>query len=203
MKNDPLIRRVRAARPVAAEPGNHDGLFARIVAEPGDPRLADAAHPRSARLRAGRARLARRPRLLAGSTLGLAGVGVGVALALGGTAATTPAFAITRTNDGSVLVHLNYVKDQNLPQVNEKLASMGIHEQVRIEMATGAASVPGPVTCTPAKGVSGPTVKVLVGADGTEVIAPGQSAGNTAVGSFHLVRCFTMDDSGSGNSGNS
>ena len=51
-------------------------------------------------------------------------------------------------------------------------------------------------------GVSGPPVKVLVGTDGTEVIAPGQSAGNTAEGSFHLLRCFTSSDTGSGNTGN-
>jgi hypothetical protein len=136
-----------------------------------------------------------------GSTLGLAGVGAALVLVLGGTAATTPAFAITRTGDG-VLVHLNYDTDQNLPQVNEKLASMGIHEQVGIQMAPGAATATGPVTCSPTGGVSGPTVKVLVGANGTEVIAPGQSAGNTAEGTFHLVRCFTSHDTGSGNTGN-
>jgi hypothetical protein len=143
-----------------------------------------------------------RPRVFAGGTLGLAGVGVALLLALGGTAATTPAFAVTRSGDGSVLVHLNYTTDQNLPQVDQKLASMGIHEDVGIQMAPGAATVSGPVTCTPNPGVTGPTVKVLVGANGTEVIAAGQSAGNTAEGSFHLVSCTTSNNIGSGNTGN-
>ena len=99
---------------------------------------ASASEPRRARLR--------RPRLVAGGTLGLVGVGAALVLALGGTAATTPAFAITTSGDG-VLVHLNYTTDQNLPQVDAKLASMGIHESVGIQMAPGAATVSGPVTC--------------------------------------------------------
>jgi hypothetical protein len=101
-----------------------------------------------------------------------------------------------------VLVHLNYTTDQNLPQVDEKLASMGIHESVGIRMAPGAATVDGPVTCTPGPGVTGPVVRVLVGGNGTEVIAAGQSAGNTAEGTFHLVSCVTSSNPGSGNTGN-
>ena len=107
-----------------------------------------------------------RPRVLAGGTLGLAGVGAALVLALGGSTAQ-PAFAITRSDDGSVLVHLNYNTNQNLPQVEQKLASMGIHEQVGIQMAPGAATVSGPVTCTPLRGVSGPPVKILVGTNCT------------------------------------
>ena len=59
-------------------------------------------------------------------------------------------------------------------------------------MATGPATTSGPVTCTPAPGASstsGPPVKVLVGANGTEVISQGESAGNTAEGTFHLASC--------------
>jgi hypothetical protein len=145
-----------------------------------------------------RARL--RPRVLAGSTLGLVGVGAAFVLALGGTAATTPAFAITRSDDG-VLLHLNYNANQNLPQVNDKLAAMGLHEAVTIYMAAGAASVSGPVTCTQGPGATTP-VRVLVGANGTETIAAGQSAGNTAEGSFHLVHCIVKSDNDSGNTGN-
>jgi hypothetical protein len=44
-------------------------------------------------------------------------------------------------------------------------------------------------------------VKVLVGKHGTEVIAPGQSAGNTAEGSFHMLSCSVSGDTGSGNTG--
>src|SRR6201995_454593 len=162
-----------------------DHLWRDLVHEHG-PTLAQTDRPAPGRT--GAAGVLRRPRVLAGSTLGLAGVGAALVLALGGTAATTPAFAITTNNDGSVLVHLNYTSDQNLPQVDEKLASMGIHETVGIQMAPGAASQSGSVTCASVAG-AGTTIKILVGAHGTETIAPGQSAGNTAEGSFHLVSC--------------
>ena len=153
--------------------------------------------------RAGGSRLLRRPRVLAGGSLGLAGVGAALVLVLSaGGAAASPAFAVMKENDGSVLVKLNYQASQNLPQVNSKLAAMGTGERVTIYEATGAANVSGPVTCTPAPGVSGPAIKVLEGSDGTEVIGAGQSAGNTAEGTFHLVRCVSSE-SGAGNSGNS
>jgi hypothetical protein len=137
--------------------------------------------------RAGGTGVLRRPRVLAASTLGLAGVGAALVLVLGGTAATTPAFAITTSSDGSVLVHLNI--NSSLPQVNAKLAAMGTHEQIGIQMAQGAAAVSGPVTCTPRPGVPGPTVKVLDGPNGTEVITPGQTGDNTGVGTWHLASC--------------
>ena len=142
-----------------------------------------------------------RPRLLAGGSLGLAGAAAAVVVAVSGSAAP-PAFAVTRTGDGSVLVQLNYVSGQNLGQANAKLAAMGTHEQIGIDMAAGAASAGGAVTCTRAPSASGPAVKVLVGANGTEVIGAGQSAGNTAEGSFHMVSCTVTGDTGSGNSGN-
>jgi hypothetical protein len=175
-----------------------DHLWSDLVREHG-PTLAHADRPRQGR--------ARRPRVLAGSTLGLAGVGAVLVLALGGSAAP-PAFAITKQNDGSVLVHLGYLQNQNLRQVNDKLTAMGTHEQITIYMATGAAGVSGPVTCTAGPGAGTPTtpVKVLVGANGTEVIGSGQSAGNTAEGTFHLARCTVAPDSdtgpGTGNTGN-
>jgi len=183
----------------------------RLDFDPELERLGDALHAsatidlaREERAHAVPAPRARRTRLrvpvIAGSTLGLAGVGAALLLALGGTAATTPAFAITRSDDGSALVHLNYVAGQNLPQVDQKLASMGIHQTVGIRMAPGAATVSGPVTCTQAPGANTP-VKVLVGANGTETIAAGQSAGNTAQGSFHLVSCVTSSNT-AGNTGN-
>ena len=114
MKGDSLMRRLRAAKPVAAEPDNHAALFARIVAEPGDPRLVEAPHERSSRLlgRNVRPRTRARPRVLAGSSLGLVGVGAALVLALSGSAAP-PAFAITRSGDGSVLVNINQL--QSLP----------------------------------------------------------------------------------------
>jgi hypothetical protein len=178
-----------------------DHLWRDLVQEHGAT-LAQADRPDPGR--AARAGVLRRPRVLAGSTLGLAGVGAALVLALGGSAAA-PAFAITTQGDGSVLVHLNYVQNQNLGQVEQKLKEMGTNEQITIYMGAGAAAVNGPVTCTPATGAgrpSGPRVKVLVGSNGTEVIAPGQSGGNTAEGSFHLNRCVVTSDTGSGNAGN-
>ena len=139
------------------------------------------------------------PRALAGSSLGLAGVGAALVLALGGSTAA-PAFAVSTNQDGSVLLRLNYNANENLPQANAKLASMGLHEAVTIYMARGAAPTTGPVTCSQEAGANTP-VKVLVGRDGTETIAPGQSGDNTAEGSFHLVRCVVSGDSASGNTG--
>jgi hypothetical protein len=152
---------------------------------------------------AGRATgLLRRRGVLAGGSLGLAGVGAALVLALGGTAATAPAaFAVTRHSDGSVLVQLNYFTKQDLPQLNAKLAALGTGEAVTIDMAPGRAAVPGPVTCTAGAGVSGPPVEVLVDPNGTEVIGSGQSAGNTAEGTYHLASCVTSSATGSGNSG--
>jgi hypothetical protein len=173
-----------------------DNLWSDLAREHGAT-FAHAGRPEPAR--AGAARVLRRPRILAGSTLGLAGVGAALVLALGGSTAA-PAYAVTTNHDGSVLVDLNYNANQNLPQVNAKLASMGVNEGIAIQMARGAASATGPVTCTPGPGATTP-VKVLVGADGTETIAPGQSAGNTAEGSFHMVSCSVSANTGSGNTG--
>jgi hypothetical protein len=177
-----------------------DNLWRDLVREHG-PTLAQIDRPdpgRASRVTI----LLRRPRVLAGGSLGLAGVGVALVLALGGTAATAPAaFAVTRHSDGSVLVQLNYFTKQNLPQLNAKLAAMGTGEAVTIYMASGRAAVAGAVTCAPGVGVSGPPVQVLVDPDGTEVIRWGQSAGNTAEGTWHLARCVTSSITGSGNSG--
>ena len=173
-----------------------DNLWRDLVQEHG-PTLAYADRPEPGQ--------ARRPRVLAGSTLGLAGVGAALLLALSGSAAP-PAFAITKEGDGSVLVKLNYGQNKNLPQVNRKLTAMGTHEQITIYMATGAAPVSGPVNCAPSPGASspsGPPVKVLVGTDGTEVIGSGKSAGNTAEGTFHLTNCWLTRDTGSGTTGKS
>jgi hypothetical protein len=172
-----------------------DHLWSDLVREHGAT-LAEAHRPRPAR-----ARVLRRPRILAGSSLGLAGIGAALVLILGGSAAPA-AFAITTNSDGSVLVKLSYAANKNLPQVNQQLASMGTGEGITIYMASGAATTPGPVTCTRGAGVSGPTVRVLNGVNGTEVISPGESADNTAEGTFHLVRCVTSSNTRSGNTGN-
>ena len=172
-----------------------DHLWSDLVREHG-PTLAHADRPEP-----GRAHLLRRPRVLAGSTLGLAGVGTARVLALGA-ASSPPAYAVTTNSDGSVTVQINVAS--SLSQANAKLGAMGIDERLEIFMASGPAAVSGPVTCTPAPGanVSGPPLKVLVGTDGTEVISPGQTGGNTGVGTYHLDHCVVWGDTGSGNSGN-
>jgi hypothetical protein len=147
----------------------------------------------------------RRSRLLGGGTLGLAGAAAVVVLATSGSTAP-PAFAVTKQDNGSVLVHLNYKTNQNLPQLEQALAKMGTHERVLIQMAPGAATTSGAVACTPnpagAK-LPGPAVNVLVGTNGTEVIGKGESGGNTAEGSFHLKACFVESDGYTPTAGNS
>ena len=169
-----------------------DNLWRDLVREHG-PTLALADRPEP-----GRAPLLRRLRVLAGSTLGLAGVGAALGLALGA-ASSTPAYAVTTNSDGSVLVTIN--QNSALPQANAKLTALGIHEQITIYLASGAAAVSGPVTCTPAPGVSnlpGPPVKVLLGTNGTEVI----ESGNTGAGTWHLGTCLLTGDTGNtGNTG--
>ena len=105
-----------------------------------------------------------------------------------------------------MLVNINQL--QSLPAANHKLTAMGIHEQVTIYMASGAAAVSGPVACTPGPGAGlpRPPVKVLVGTDGTDVMGAGQSGGNTGEGTFHLDHCTVAPNSdtgpGTGNTGN-
>jgi hypothetical protein len=163
-----------------------DNLW-RDLAEEHGPALAHASRPKPGRVR--------RPRVVAGSTLALAGVGVALTLGLTATS-STPAFAVTKNTDGSVLVTIN--QNSALPQANAKLTAMGIHEQITIDMASGPAAASGPVTCTPAPGVSGPPVQVLVGTNGTQVI----QSGNTGAGTWHLASCTASSDTGSGNAGN-
>jgi hypothetical protein len=162
----------------------------------------------------------RRSRLLASSSLGLAGIGAALVLILSaGGAGAPPAFAVTRESDGSVLVTVN--TDQSTQPwaegADQKLALMGIHEAIDgIETAPGAATSSGPVSCTPGSGAvepapgggyqpapgmpPGPPVKVLLGTDGTDVIP----AGTTGAGTVHLVSCVYYNarvDPFAGNSG--
>ncbi len=80
---------------------------------------------------------------------------------------------------------------------------MGLREGIVIYMGSGPAAVSGPVTCTPEPGIPNqPTVKVLVGTNGTEVINPGTTPGNTGVGTWHLKSCnLASDTGGTGNTG--
>ncbi len=64
-----------------------------------------------------------RPRMLAGTTLGLAGIGTAAALLLGA-ASSSPAFAVTRNSDGTVSVSIDRLS--GIAGANQKLASLGI-----------------------------------------------------------------------------
>ena len=147
-----------------------------------------------------------RPRLLAASTLGLAGVGAALVLVLGGSAAP-PAFAITRASDGSVLVEFNYAGPRTLLDVDGTLVAK-YHETILVNQASGPATIKGPVHCAPTPDPegnlpSGPAVRVLLGDDGTGVIP----AGDTGAGTVHLTSCnayvsYPNSNTGAGNSGN-
>ena len=110
----------------------------------------------------------RRPRLLAGSSLGLAGIGAAVVLVLGGTAATPAAFAITRHADGSVLVTLNAQED--LGQANQKLTAMGINEQITLYSNPQPTASAAPEDCTPAPGAGtpDPQIRLIVSTDNAD-----------------------------------
>jgi len=157
-----------------------------------------------------RASVLRRPRALAGGSLGLAGVGAVVLLALGGTAATAPAYAITQKADGTVLVKINIFGHNTLLAADRKLVDT-YHETVLINFAPGQASNTAPIDCAPTADAGapgapmppGPRVKLLVGTDNTFVVP----SGNTGPGTYHLVSCNTYvsypnGSTGSGNSGN-
>jgi len=149
---------------------------------------------------------ARRPGLIAGSTLALAAAGTALGLGLtstsGSTAAggirkvVTTAYTITEMSNGSVLVQINQRK--SIVAADAKLSSMGIQEKVAVFPKPGAATVSGPVTCKPVDGApKQPQVQVLLGTNGTEVIA----GGNTGAGTWHLGSCVVFPTSDKGNSG--
>src|ERR1700728_1045554 len=75
---------------------------------------------------------ARRPRVLAGSTLAVAGVGAALALVLTSTSSTPASAAVTvaKVSDGSILVTLNQPGSQAISQADAKLAAMGFHEGI-------------------------------------------------------------------------
>ncbi len=126
-------------------------------------------------------RLLRRPRALAGGSLGLAGVAAALVVALSAGGATAPpAFAVTRAQDGSVLVHLS--SPEGVPGAEHELASMGIDEYAGIAIQYGAQAAE-PVTCSPVPGGSAPTVRVVMDSG---VVPQGQ----TGAGSWHLVGCY-------------
>jgi hypothetical protein len=168
-----------------------------------------AALTQAGRSEAGRTR---RPssRVIAGSTLAVAAVGAAVTLGLtstagntsaGGTRVVTDAYTITQNSSGSVLVTIN--NKESINAADEKLNAM-LKEQVVLRMGSGPAPVKGPVACTPGvSNMQGPPVKVLLGADGTQVIAPGTTGDNTGVGTWYVTACYVYPtaDMGKGGTG--
>ena len=166
-----------------------------------------AALDRATRPEPGRAR---RPGLIAGSTLALAAAGTALGLGLTSTGSTpagstaaggikkvvTTAYTITQMSNGSVLVQVNQA--ESIVAADAKLSSMGIQEKVAVFPKPGAATVSGPVTCKPVDGApKQPQVQVLLGTNGTEVIA----GSNTGAGTWHLGSCVVFPTGYTGNSG--
>jgi hypothetical protein len=177
-----------------------DNLWSDLAREHGAS-LAQTGRPGASRIR--------RPRAIAGSTLGLAAIAAVITLGLtstgnttaGGTRVVTDAFTITQNSSGSVLVTIN--NKESIIAANEKLNAM-LKEQVVLTVGSGPAPVKGPVACTPGvPNMQGPPVKVLLGADGTQVIAPGTTGDNTGVGTWYLTAChvYPTADMGTGGTG--
>jgi hypothetical protein len=159
------------------------------------------------RTEAGKTR-SKRPRVIAGGTLAVAAAAAAVTLGLtsagsataGGTRIVTDAYTITQSSS-SVLVQIN--DKESINAANAKLNAL-IKEQVVLRMASGPAPVKGALTCTPGEAhMQGPRVQVLLGADGTQVIAPGTTGDNTGVGTWHMTACsvYPSADMGTGGTG--
>jgi hypothetical protein len=84
-----------------------------------------------------RGRLAR-PRLLAGTTVGIVAVGTAVALLLGA-ASSPPAFAVTKSHDGTVSVVIR--KLAAIHDVNQRLAALGLKAKF-VKVAAGCGAPP-------------------------------------------------------------
>ena len=78
-------------------------------------------------------------RLLAGTTLGLAGAGTTLALILSATT-SPPAFAVTRTPDGAVIVMVNEIA--GISGANAQLAALGVRARAVPVLAGCRATVP-------------------------------------------------------------
>ena len=79
-------------------------------------------------------RVWRGPRLVAGISLGLAGVGVAVALVLGATS-TSPAFAVIRNHDGTVTISIE--RASGIAGANARLHQLGVRAKVMQQVPAG------------------------------------------------------------------
>jgi hypothetical protein len=180
-----------------------DNLWESVVEQHGDDLARVDARPGTTRPR----RRSPRRRVLAGGTLGLAGIGAAMVIALGGSTAP-PAYAITTSPDGSVLVTFNYEPATNFWQLEHKLIGE-YHEMVAAEISPGPATLPGPVTCTPMKdadpGMPNTSIKIELGQDGTATIPAGDTGaipGIDGSGPVHLSACQLFIEKPTDNGGN-
>ncbi len=157
----PELERLQVARPRAArntrtmvDNQEREALLAAITADQHHERPApDADHRRRRLGRRTATQRGARPGVLAGSTLGLAGIGTALALVLGVTT-TSPAFAVTRNHDGTVTISIR--RYSGIAGANARLHQLGIR-------ATVTQQTPG--GCQP-------TVSIPMGGRG----APGSAA---------------------------
>jgi hypothetical protein len=151
----------------------------------------------------------RRPGVIAGSTLAVAAIAAVITLGLtstgsttaGGTRVVTDAYTITQSSSGSVLLTIN--NKESINAANAKLNAM-LKEEVVLRIGSGPAPAKGPVACTPGvPNMPGQPVKVLMGADGTQVITPGTTGDNTGLGTWYVTACqvYPTADLGTGGTG--
>jgi hypothetical protein len=185
-----------------------DNLWVTVVREHGDglARTERTAHTH---------RRASRPRLLAGTTAGLAAMAVAAALLLGAST-SPPAFAVTRNPDGTVTVNLRH--PSGIAGANKELAAMGVRAQIAVQAKTPPKSVcPGGTTPTitfdPASIPKSDQLVIAPGqpspSDGAALKTGSNSSGNTGPGTTsgggnHVVRMYPGDgnirtDSGADN----
>ncbi len=154
----PELERLQAARPQAArntrtlvDDHEREALLAAITAgqhheRPGP----DADHRRRRWLgRPAATYRGARPGVLAGSTLGLAGIGTTLALVLGATT-TSPAFAVTRNHDGTVIISIQ--RHSGIAGANARLHQLGIRATVTQQPPAGCQ----PTVSIPMRGQGAP-----------------------------------------------
>ena len=122
-----------------------DRLWRELVQEHGA-RLAQTTRPATNHRRRSR------PKLLAGTTVGLAGVGTAVALIVSA-AGSSPAFAVTRNNDGTVTVWIRRV--EGIAGANARLAALGV--RARAVVVAAGCKPPG-VEVKPGQPIAAPKV---------------------------------------------
>jgi hypothetical protein len=123
-----------------------DRLWRELVKEHG-PQLAQMKPP------AADHRRRQRPKLLAGTTVGLAGVGTAVALVVSA-AGSSPAFAVTRNNDGTVTVWIKRI--DGIAGANARLEALGVRARA-VAVAAGCKPPPG-FTVKPGRLIAAPKV---------------------------------------------